>query len=64
MNVAALSPIVWRHALALFGSEIKAASWMSTPLSELGERTPEEVVGENPDALETILDRIEYGVFS
>jgi hypothetical protein len=29
-----------------------------------GERCPEEIVGEDPDAVETILDRIEYGVLS
>ncbi|MCU1257852.1 MAG: hypothetical protein JWO80_737 [Bryobacterales bacterium] len=64
MNLEALSPTVWQHALALFGSEIKAARWMTTRLSELGEMTPEEVVSENPEAVEAILDRIEYGVFA
>ena len=64
MNVAAINPTVWQHALALFGSEAKAARWMETRLSELGERTPEEVVGKAPDAVETVLDRIEYGLFS
>ena len=64
MNVATVSPAVWQHALDLFGSEEKAARWMATRLSELQERTPEEVIHENPDAVEAVLDRIEYGVFS
>jgi putative toxin-antitoxin system antitoxin component (TIGR02293 family) len=64
VNVSALSPAVWQHAVALFGSEAKAARWMETHLSELGERSPEEIIGENPDAVEAILGRIEYGVFS
>jgi hypothetical protein len=37
---------------------------MTTRLSELGELTPEVVVSENPEAVEAILDRIEYGVFA
>jgi putative toxin-antitoxin system antitoxin component (TIGR02293 family) len=64
MSVATISPTVWQHALDLFGSEQKAARWMATRLSELQERTPEEVINETPDAVEAILDRIEYGVFS
>jgi uncharacterized protein (DUF2384 family) len=64
MSVATISPTVWQHALDLFGSEQKAARWKATRLSELQERTPEEVINETPDAVEAILDRIEYGVFS
>lgn len=64
MNAEALRPTVWQHALAVFGSEIKAARWMTTRLSELGERTPEECAGESPDAVDAILDRIDYGVFA
>lgn len=64
MNLTAISPTVWQHAMTLFGSESKAANWMQTRLSELGERTPEEVALENPDAVEAVLDRIEYGVFA
>lgn len=64
MNVAVISPTVWQHAIDLFGSEEKASRWMATRLSELHERTPEDVLSEDPNAVETILDRIEYGVFS
>lgn len=66
MDVAAVAPAVWSHALRIFGSEQKASRWMETRLSELNDRTPEEVLAEDPtnDAVETILDRIEYGVFS
>lgn len=64
MNMHAVtSPKVWQHALELFGSEEKAARWMETRLAELGERTPAEAITEDPDAVEAILDRIEYGVF-
>jgi putative toxin-antitoxin system antitoxin component (TIGR02293 family) len=64
MNAATISSTVWQHALALFGSEEKATRWMATRLAELQERTPQEVVNEDPAAVEAILDRIEYGVFS
>lgn len=39
--------------------------WLATPLSELGDRTPEEVLRDDPntDAVSAILDRIDYGVF-
>jgi uncharacterized protein (DUF2384 family) len=39
---------------------------MATRLSELNDRTPEEVLAEDRagDAVEAVLDRIEYGVFS
>jgi putative toxin-antitoxin system antitoxin component (TIGR02293 family) len=64
MNAATVSSPVWQHALALFGSEEKATRWMETRLAELQERTPQEVVNQDPTAVEAILDRIEYGVFS
>jgi putative toxin-antitoxin system antitoxin component (TIGR02293 family) len=61
-----VAPEVWSHALRIFGSEQKANRWMRTRLSELNDRTPEEVLTEDPanEAVETVLDRIEYGVFS
>lgn len=39
--------------------------WMRQPLAELGERTPEHVLLEEPqgDAVEAILARIDYGVY-
>ena len=66
MDVRLRRQAVWTRALEIFGSKSKAESWFRTKLSELGDRTPEEVLDEHPDAelLEAILDRIEYGVFS
>jgi len=55
---------VWLYALRLFGQREKALTWMATPLPELGGRTPEQVIAQDPDAVEAILDRIQYGVFS
>jgi len=37
---------------------------MATRLAELQDRTPEQVINEDSDAVEAILDRIEYGVFN
>ncbi|MBV9940092.1 MAG: DUF2384 domain-containing protein [Acidobacteriaceae bacterium] len=64
MNTASASPAVWQHALKLFGSEEKTTRWMATRLAELQDRTPEQVINEDSDAVEAILDRIEYGVFN
>jgi uncharacterized protein (DUF2384 family) len=49
----------------IFGSERKAARWLRTRLSELNDRTPEEALDAdaNTEAVDAILDRIEYGVF-
>jgi putative toxin-antitoxin system antitoxin component (TIGR02293 family) len=65
MDVATVAPAVWSHAVRIFGSEQKASRWMETRLSELNDRTPEEVLSHNPadEDVEAILDRIEYGVF-
>ena len=48
------------------GNEQKAAGWMNTPLHQLDERTPAEVLSEDPNsqAVETLLIRIEYVVYS
>jgi putative toxin-antitoxin system antitoxin component (TIGR02293 family) len=57
---------LWARAVEIFGSEIKADRWFHTRLSELADRTPEEVLEEkaNIEAVEAVLDRIEYGVFN
>lgn len=65
--VAALAPAAWEHALRVFdGNEDKAAGWMNTPLHQLGERTPAQVLSEDPNSpvVETLLVRIEYVVYS
>jgi putative toxin-antitoxin system antitoxin component (TIGR02293 family) len=61
----ASNPVMWKRILSLFGDERKATRWLATPLSELGNRTPEEVLQSDPnaDAVSVILDRIDYGVF-
>jgi uncharacterized protein (DUF2384 family) len=36
---------------------------MNTRLSELDEHTPEELLASDPEAVDAVLDRLEYGVF-
>lgn len=64
--VATIAPATWEHALRVFGDEEKAAGWMNTKLHQLGERTPAEVLSKDPnsDAVDTLLVRIEYVVYS
>jgi putative toxin-antitoxin system antitoxin component (TIGR02293 family) len=59
------SPRVWEHAVETLGSEERAEMWMETRLAELGNRTPEEVLSQDPESKEVdaILGRIDYGVF-
>ncbi len=59
-------PDFWQHAVRVFGSQETARRWCATPLSELRNRTPLQVLEEDGDssAVEAILDRIEYGVLS
>lgn len=63
--IATIAPETWRHALDTFGTEERALRWMRQPLAELGERTPEHVLLEEPqcDAVDAILARIDYGVY-
>jgi Protein of unknown function (DUF2384) len=66
MDVSLACPALWQQAVHLFGGPEKATRWLRTPLSELNDQTPEEVLstGAGTDTVEAILDRIEYGVFS
>lgn len=66
MDVQLRREALWTRALRIFGSEVKADSWFHTKLSELADRTPEEVLEQDSDAepVDAVLDRIEYGVFS
>ena len=66
MEISVRSPGVWKRALRLFGAEEKAIRWLRTSLSELHDRTPEDVLNDDPEseAVDALLDRIEYGVFS
>ena len=66
-NIAEAAREVWKHALDTFGTGERALRWMRMPLSELGDRTPEEVLrGEAPDvaAVDAILTRIDYGIYA
>ena len=66
MDVQLTHEALWTRALKIFGSETKTDRWFHTRLSELADRTPEEVLEANSDTdpVEAVLDRIEYGVFS
>lgn len=61
MDARIVHPALWNRAVLIFGSEEKADRWLHTRLSELGDRTPDEVLEEDPksEAVDTILDRIE-----
>jgi len=63
--IATIAPETWSHAVDTFGTEERALRWMRQPLAELGERTPERVLLDEPqsDAVEAILARIDYGVY-
>jgi putative toxin-antitoxin system antitoxin component (TIGR02293 family) len=65
MDVSIARPALWGRTVLIFGSEQKATRWLQTRLSELDDRTPEEVLAAdaNSEAVDAILDRIEYGVF-
>ena len=66
MDVRSKCEALWTRAVEIFGSEIKADRWFLTRLSELTDRTPEEVLeaDANIELVEAVLDRIEYGVFN
>jgi putative toxin-antitoxin system antitoxin component (TIGR02293 family) len=66
MDVRLRCEALWARAVEVLGSEVKADSWFHTRLSELDDRTPEEVLEEDAhtEAVAAVLDRIEYGVFS
>ena len=57
------SGTVWDHAVLVFGTPEKAMRWLDTRLPELDGRTPNEIMNDDPDAVEALLDRIEDGVF-
>lgn len=58
---------VWGRALALFDGDLDAArTWFSTPSPALANRTPRAVATTEVGAreVETLLGRLEHGVFS
>jgi putative toxin-antitoxin system antitoxin component (TIGR02293 family) len=56
---------MWEYAVKVFGQRQKAARWMDTPLAQLGERTPAQILTQDPscEAVEAIIGRIEGGVY-
>jgi putative toxin-antitoxin system antitoxin component (TIGR02293 family) len=64
-TLAIIAPEIWRHAVDTFSTEERAWRWMRQPLAELDDRTPEQVLLEDPhsDAVEAVLTRIDYGVY-
>jgi putative toxin-antitoxin system antitoxin component (TIGR02293 family) len=65
-EIASKAPAAWAHAVDTFGTEERASRWMRISLSELGNRTPEEILMDDPknSEVEAILTRIDYGVYS
>ena len=54
-----------KHALETFGEKWKAQEWLATDHPLLGGRTPYEAIsGGDSDLVETILTRIDHGVYS
>ena len=51
------------HAFETFGSSEKANHWLHRPNHVFQGRTPLEVIGSNPEAVEIELTRIDYGVY-
>jgi uncharacterized protein (DUF2384 family) len=64
-TISIIAPEIWRHALDTFGTEERALRWMRQSLSELGNRTAEEILLEDPHSreVEAVLTRIDYGVY-
>jgi len=64
-TLAEIAPEIWRHAKDTFGTEERAWRWMRQSLAELGNRTPEQTILEDPHsvAVEAVLTRIDYGVY-
>jgi uncharacterized protein (DUF2384 family) len=54
-----------KHAFETFGERWKAQEWLATDHPLLGGRTPYEAISDgDSDLVETILTRIDHGVYS
>ena len=51
------------HAVETFGSEARANDWLSRPNVVFRGRTPNQILNENPAAVEEELSRIDHGMF-
>ena len=56
-----LDPTIARAAIRVLGSEVSAARWLTSPLSELRGKTPVDC--KRKDVLQ-VLGRLEHGVFN
>lgn len=54
---------VWGAAERVFGDKEKAQRWMKTPLRQLNDRSPVEILNEDPQQVHDLLIRIEHGVY-
>ena len=59
----AMDDAVLAHAFETFGSPEKANHWLHRPNHVFQGRTPLEVIGSNPQAVEIELTRIDHGVY-
>ena len=64
-TLSTIAPEMWRHALDTFSTVQRALRWMRQLLAELGNRTAEQVLLEDPHSseVEAVLTRIDYGVY-
>jgi uncharacterized protein (DUF2384 family) len=54
------------RAVEVFGDEIAASTWLSTPSPDFNNKPPLQVAqehGYDPEVLEPVLVRIEHGVY-
>ncbi|MGM0783593.1 MAG: antitoxin Xre/MbcA/ParS toxin-binding domain-containing protein [Pseudomonadota bacterium] len=54
---------VWAAAETVFGDKAKAQRWMTQPLKQLNDRSPEEALDEDPQQVYDMLIRIDHGVY-
>lgn len=52
---------LYNRAVEVFGEEEKAGRWLSTPLTILGNRTPEQFAENDPETVINILEKIAWG---
>ncbi len=65
LPICRIVPVV-ANAMAVFGDELEASHWFSTPLALLENRAPAELLNfaEGIQRVEEVLTRIEHNIFS
>lgn len=64
--VLARYKVLTARAVEVFGDEIKAAQWLSTPSVDFGGKAPIQVAsqsGYEAEVLEPVFTRIEHGIY-